>query len=106
MTIRHVGQPQSGGGVFPERAGDECQAAEDDYGEQHGRSAASSLAPIPGMVEVLLGAAPMMESIEVILFVGGADVVAWRGIKVVDGVEIGVGKGVESVISRSRERTQ
>ena len=73
MTTRHVGQ--SVGGTIPERGGDECQAAEDDYGEQHGRSAVAALAlgaaaadgAVPGMVEVLvlvlvlLAAAPAME---------------------------------------------
>lgn len=70
---------------------------------------AAAAAAVPGgMVEVLLllAAAPAMERmIEAVLFVGGADVVAWWGIEVVEGFEIGVGKGVESVIRRSREWT-
>ena len=94
---------------MPEGAGDECQADEDDYREQHGRREGAALAPVPGMVEVfvglLLAAAPVMERIKAILFVEGGDVVARGGIKVVDGFDVGVGKDVESVIRGSREWT-
>lgn len=90
---------------MPERAGDECQAAEDDYGEQHGWSAVAALAPAAAVVLLLAAAFAMERMIEAILFIGGADVVAWGCIEVVEGFEIGVGKGVESVIRRSREWT-
>ena len=57
------------------------------------------------MLGLLLAAAPIMERVKAILFVEGADVVAWGGIKVVGGFDVGVGKGVESVIRGSREWT-
>lgn len=99
---------------MPEGAGDECQADEDDHREQHGRREGAALAPVPGVVEVLmvllvlvllLAAASMMERIKAILFVKGGDVVARGGIKVVEGFDVGVGKDVESVIRGSREWT-
>ena len=46
---------------------------------------------------MLFAATAMMEGIEAMLFVEGADVVAWESIGVVDGFDIGVGKGVEGV---------
>jgi len=105
MTTRHVRQRQGVEGIFPECADDECQATKDDYGKQHGQSAATTLAPVPGLVEMLLAATAMMESIGAMLFVGGADVVAWESIEVADGFDIGVEKGVEGVIRGSREWT-
>lgn len=47
MAIRHVGQRETGG-VFPICAGDECQAAENNDGKQHGRSAVAT-SPRTGM---------------------------------------------------------
>jgi len=58
-----------------------------------------TLAPVPGLVEVLFAATALVESIEPMLFVGGA------GVVVADGFDIGVGEGVEGVIRRSREWT-
>ena len=64
-----------------------------------------TLVLVRGLVEMLFAATIMMEGIEAMLFVEGADVVAWESIGVVDGFDIGVGKGVEGVIRHPREWT-
>ena len=54
---------------------------------------------------MLFAATAMMEGIEAMLFVEGADVMAWESIGVVDSFDISVGKGVEGVIRHPREWT-